>query len=177
MLVLWVMSMLMPMDPTSKSTMARLPIHITRISLFSVFGSGRWTIAVSLLGGQPDLSAENAASGLLTSFISGAGAQEATVICNALTRAAGRLYIALEAPGPSRRSSEKRTAARSPSWARHSTHRHAVCASLKHETRPSRLNSLATLHLIGRLLVQLCTLHTRSLSHSSTRLEIESAIR
>ena len=38
--VLWVISILMPIAPSSKSTIAVVPIHITRISLFSAFGSG-----------------------------------------------------------------------------------------------------------------------------------------
>jgi hypothetical protein len=61
---LWVMSMLIPIAPSSKSTMARLPIHITHFAFFRYSGPviGHRDI---LLGVQSELSAEHAASGLL----------------------------------------------------------------------------------------------------------------
>jgi hypothetical protein len=65
--VLWVISILMPIAPSSRITIAALPIHMMRISLFSVFGSG-WLVIARSSSGVRHLSAEIAASGLLTSY-------------------------------------------------------------------------------------------------------------
>jgi hypothetical protein len=82
MLELWVTSILTPIAPRSKSTITALPIHIKRISFFSVFRPFGVAIDFSSFGRTRVRWPQARHPGPRPNFISRAGRGAATVICN-----------------------------------------------------------------------------------------------